>query len=207
MSPLLTLSALTAKQQHGVRSYRTAAAAIDAIARPYYSYALNVRALRAGLPDEADLIPPDQFRSLALALRLVYQPTEDAHFEKIVAILEIVSEDWIPELCSTLRADWVRAVSGPGVLQVDGVTYNPGQMLSTWLYAVAFHQDEKKQSDADRLEKGDPFASWMTQMAVRSLCIHVRNLDSALAHVLDEPPLPPPDGTEPQRESYLFRGR
>lgn len=89
-------------------------------------------------------------------------------------------------------------------MQVDNVTYSPGDVFNVYLNAEQFHQDIGKATDREKLRGANPFSSWMMQLAVMHLSRCVRNLDAVLAYVLDEEPPAPIDELPPERPPYQF---
>lgn len=86
MPALLDLQSLSAKERHGVRSFRVAAKKLDSIVRPHYTRSFLVRFARPDKDDEAELIPPLEFESAVAALRLVYLRKEAANFQEVLKI-------------------------------------------------------------------------------------------------------------------------
>ena len=60
-------------------------------------------------------------------------------------------------------------------------------MFETWLYASAFHQDEKRQLDLETLRSFEPSASLTLQLVVCQLAIATVNLDALVRYLLGQP--------------------
>ena len=138
-------------------------------------------------PTHSGLIPWTEFRSLSMALRLVYMPSESANTLTILSIAERVPENWVKEYCKQARKSWQKALRGHSFFSADEESYDAERVLNIWLNAVAFHQDLTKQADRARLAQFEPATSATLQMCIWQLSVCVYNVDRLLAVLLDEP--------------------
>ncbi len=193
----LRLESLPAAQQYALASFGRAADEVFRFWVPHRDHKFSVTMFRASAPDAAELIPETPFRSLALAVRLVYLPSEKGAFGNVVKILRSEAPPAFASELDKVQVHWDDALTGRGnlVYQTNERSFSPGDVFETWLYANAFHQDAKKQSDLDALRTFEPTASLTLQMVVCQLAIATVNLDALVrygtgraARALDETP-------------------
>ena len=124
-----------------------------------------------------DLLQNETFRSLALAIRLVYQQGEPAHFYSICNLLARKGGDLLRAEVGKVRAAYQESLSdsaGHILIEEGSVkqTFNAQAVLEHWLYGVAFHQDDVR------------------QQVVQLLAGRILDLDDLVADFLSEPRLP-----------------
>jgi hypothetical protein len=142
----------------------------------------------AGQPDRGEFIPETEFRALAVAVRLVYMEKEPSSFARVTQILRSVGDSDVLEAVERIERKWKSALDGRGsmVHQAEGQTFQPRDVLDTWLYALTLHQDQRKQGHADAIRRFGPSATMTLQFLVCVLAAEILNLDSAVAYVLGE---------------------
>lgn len=204
-TPILKLDDLNRRDRLTIESFRGAAQLIDEIAAPHYKRSFQIKFGVPNEEEEVDLIPYHEFRSLALAIRLVYAPSETARFQKALKIARRTGVEWVESACKLLERDWQLSLRGSeSLLRIDEVGYSPEQILDHWIKGVSFHKAPARNPHVRRLRMADPWSSWLLQMAVRDLAVTVRNLDTVIARLLGEPPLPPMDAIRPPRKPHQF---
>lgn len=142
------------------------------------------------------LLGNEAFRSLALALRLVYQQGEPAHFYSICNILYRAAESAaVKERVATLRAQYSATLRDPagqvstgGALDVS--TFNTQEVFEHWLYGIAFHQDVDRQSSVRLLASEGAHFHWSVQATGLKLAGRILDLDDGIADFLGQPRLP-----------------
>jgi len=136
-----------------LQAFRRVAARAHPLYVKYRGHKFRVRILAKGKPDEADLIP--EFEKLAQCLRLIYLENEPAHFFSIYNLIYRRGDDSIRAAAVAIRRTWVEARDGTTRYSIHGHDYDGRRVLDTWMNAVAFHQDPKKEEDRKRLQKLD----------------------------------------------------
>lgn len=185
----LELASLNAEDQYALISFGRAADEVFRFWAPYRDHGFSVTMFRVDAPDSAELIPETPFRSLALAVRLVFQPSEKGAFERVATLLRgRIAPAFAPDLAK-IQAHWDRSLSGRGslVYRTSERSFSPRDVLETWLYANAFHQDAKKQSDLAALRAFEPTASVTLQLVVCQLAIATINLDALVRYLIGRP--------------------
>ena len=193
----LDLDPLSADARYALLSFARAADEVFRFWAPYRDHQFTVTMFRATAPDSARLIPETPFRSLALAVRLVFQQSEKGAFVNVVNLLRAHAPNaFTPDLVK-VQAHWDSALNGKGnlVYQTNERSYNPREVFETWLYANSFHQDPKKQPDLAALRTFEPTTSLTLQLVVCQLAIATINLDAIVRYLtgraardLDNPP-------------------
>lgn len=191
-----------------LRAFRRAARDIYRIFAPLAHYSLTLN-LREPASPKLDSFPEDAFRSLAMAVRQVYMPSEAVHFEKVAVILERTTDPDVREYVDILRNNWHFALVSPMGLEVDGHTYGGKQVLDTWLNARAMHRDVRRQADAERLDQIDLLLlpTSVVQRVVRDLAICILRLDYGVADALGEDPLQADQGAADAERQFRFTHR
>ena len=151
-------------------------------------------------------IPWTELRSLAMALRLIYMPSESANLLKVLAIAERVPEQWVTEFCTEAREAWKSGLRGRTLFSVEEHSYDAEGVLNVWLNAVAFHQDINKQADHARLAQFEPATSAELQMCMWRFCVCVYSVDRLLAQLLDQPQFPGLDLLD-EKDPFAFGKR
>lgn len=182
----LKLDRLPAHSRYAVKSFRSTADQVFQYFWPIRNHELKATILRATEPDAAVLIPKVAFRSLAIAVRLAYMPSEKGSFASICEILRSLADPEILKGLERIENDWAATLSGRRltVFQSPEGSYNPRDILDTWLYAQVVHQDEKRQPAVEQLRVFEPLASLTLQVTVRQLAIAILNLDAVLRFAL-----------------------
>lgn len=152
-----------------------------------------------GAPGFVDLVvqllESEAFRSMALAVRLVYQQGEPAHFQSICGIIHRRCSEAIQQRVATIRQQYHDALRDKDFQVVVGdlntmAVFTAQGVLETWLYGVAFHQDLHRQPSVKLLTEAGVEFPWVVQATLLKLAGRVLDLDDVVAEVLDEPPLP-----------------
>lgn len=170
-----------------LQAFRRVAARAHPLYVKYRGHKFRVRILAKGKPDEADLIP--EFEKLAQCLRLIYLENEPAHFFSIYNLIYRRGDDSIRAAAVAIRRTWVEARDGTTRYSIHGHDYDGRRVLDTWMNAVAFHQDPKKEEDRKRLQKLDAVVSAELQLSVLRMLGCVLALDALVAKLLHETPL------------------
>jgi hypothetical protein len=155
---------------------------------------------RAGDPGYMDvfvqLLHNEAFRSLALALRLVYQQGEPAHFYAVCNILyrELQSAA-AKDRVAMLRTQYGAALrdSSSQVAAGDAPnisTFTAQEVFEHWLYGIAFHQDADRQASVALLESEGARFQWSVQATGLQLAGRILDLDDVIADFLGQPRLP-----------------
>jgi len=141
------------------------------------------------------LLDGEAFRSLAMSVRLVYQSNEPANFGHVCRILSRSAPSGTATAVAAVRAQYNKALDKhhpilKALALRDKAAYSPRDLLETWLYSEAFHQDESRLADYAALRQlGDNFL-FMVQGIVLSLAGRILDLDDLVADFLSEPRLP-----------------
>jgi len=138
------------------------------------------------------LLHNEAFRSLALALRLVYQQGEPAHFYSICNLLHRESESAeMKERVATLRAQYASALRDPSGQLTAGeppniATFTAQEVFEHWLYGIAFHQDADRQESVRLLESEGARFQWSVQAIGLQLAGRMLDLDDVVADFLGQ---------------------
>ena len=141
------------------------------------------------------LLANEAFRSLAIAIRLVYQKKEPANFYSVWNILARKAPSDVAERVSTLRRRYGEILSdSAGDVGIDD-GQNPGALKASevfehWLYGMTFHQDEDRQAAVRRLASAGARFYWSVQASVLQMAGRVLDLDDVIAELLGETRLP-----------------
>lgn len=136
------------------------------------------------------LLGNEPFRSLALAVRLVYQEGESANFLSVCNILYKKGGEEIRSRSANLRKSYLGLLSDPsyGISISDGESperYDGRAVLDHWLNGIAFHQDAHRERDVRRLKENGALFLWQVQEITRLLAELTLQLDSLAATLLD----------------------
>lgn len=141
------------------------------------------------------LLEDEPFRSLAVAVRLVYMNNEPSSFLRICNTLHKHGGREYREPVADIRRrfkDTLRA-SENGFHPDDGLEpdhYTAEEVFETWLHGVVFHQDESRRVHVDRLLAWGPHFTWRVQSMALQLAGRTLDLDDVVADFLGEPRLP-----------------
>jgi len=156
-----------------------------------------------GIEARIALLANEPFRSLALAIRLVYQQKEPAQFFGICSVVDRDGGAGIKARVAAVRDAYRAALRNPAgaIVVVDGAgnknIFTAQHILEHWMYGVAFHQDLDRQDSVRLLAAaGDSFALSVQSTALL-LAGRILDLDDVIADHLGEPrldriPEPPP---------------
>lgn len=196
---LLDVSSLPEVDRYSLRAYRRAVEQIYRFWWPHRTHEFTATFLVAGAPNDASLIPDAEFRALVMAVRLVYMPNEPSRFDRIADILGTVKDEDIRTGIQVAKSMWTRALDSLAFVayQTNDQIFLPRKVMETWFYALALHQDQNKEADAERLRVMDPMPSMTLQLTVMELAIASFNLDNALAYAMGESGH---DGESPPRQ-------
>jgi hypothetical protein len=136
------------------------------------------------------LLASEPFRSLAMAIRLVYMQREPAHFFSICGLMyrhDPESRDRV----AALRRDYQAALQDRenGMVLHDGITpesFTAQEIFETWLYGIAFHQDPERQEAVHRLSSDAALFSMSFQSTALLLAGRILDLDDVVADFLGE---------------------
>jgi hypothetical protein len=190
---------LTTKAQRQLESFRQAAEQVReaSIIAEGQQIRLHVRPGNPGYVDVfVQLLGNEAFRSLALALRLVYQQGEPAYFYSICNILYRAAESVsVKERVATLRSQYSAALQDPEGQVSTGETpkvstYSTQEVFEHWLYGIAFHQDEDRQESVRLLSSEGARFQWSVQATGLKLAGRILDLDDVIADLLGQPRLP-----------------
>jgi hypothetical protein len=141
------------------------------------------------------LLNAEPFRSLALAIRLVYQQREPAQFYSVCNILSRHGTLEVSSDTAKIRSQYQRALNDPAraVRLNDGLEpeiYSATEVFEHWLYGIVFHQDLDRQPAVERLEHTGARFLWAVQAISLQLAGRILDLDDAIAYALGEDLLP-----------------
>jgi hypothetical protein len=200
--------ACTDEEVSVLRAFRRTASDVQRILAPLAEHSLTLDLRNTSAPN-LNSFPEDSLRSLAMAVRQAYMPSEATNFDNICTILDRTTDAKVRGYLDTLRRNWHFALVSPMGLSVDNHTYGGKQVFDTWLYGRAMHRDAKLQTDAERLDKMDQLLlpTWVVQRIVRDLAICIVQLDVAVADALGEEPVPYDQATQTVARPFRFRHR
>ena len=141
------------------------------------------------------LLGNEAFRSLALAIRLVYQQGEPANFGAVANILARRASPSLSERSVIVRRAY-NEILGVGAAQLaidDGQTpsaVSAKEAFETWLYGIAFHQDIDRQPMVRRLATAGGRFHWSVQATSLQIAGRILDLDDVIADFLREERLP-----------------
>jgi plasmid stabilization system protein ParE len=190
---------LTTSEHRQLDSFRRAAEQIRAasIIAEGQQITLHVHPGNPGFVDVfVKLLGNEPFRSLALALRLVYQQREPANFRSICNILYRAAElPALKECVASLRSQYDAALEDPEGRVSAGeppnmLTFSTQEVLEHWLYGIAFHQDEDRQVSVSLLSSEGARFHASVQATGLKLAGRILDLDDVIADFLGEPRLP-----------------
>ena len=141
------------------------------------------------------LLESEPFRSLALAVRLVYMQKEPASFYSICNLLSREGEADLLDKVSDVRrrfSDGLRASENSFHLDdgLDPAYFSAQEVFEHWLYGIAFHQDPARQNAVERLAAWGPHFTWRVQSVALQLAGRILDLDDLVADLLAEDRLP-----------------
>jgi hypothetical protein len=190
--------ALSDPERWKLESFRRAAKQVrDAsIIAQGQSIKLHTAPGEAGYVDVfVELLASEQFRSLALAVRLVYQEKEPAHFFSVCKVIERYAPTNLSARVEVIRTQYKAALRAsendirigdgrdPDVLMAKDV-------FESWLYGIAFHQDADRQADVNRLASTGAMFLWSVQATALQIAGRILDLDDVVADFLGETRLP-----------------
>lgn len=122
------------------------------------------------------LLESEAFRSLAMAIRLVYQANEPANFGHICNIFWRSGDDDIKARTAELRQRYNDALNKHHPLIAalalrEKASYSPRDVFESWLYFGAFHQDRRRRADFNDLSHlgdGFPYAVQATALQLQA---------------------------------------
>jgi len=142
------------------------------------------------------LLHNEAFRSLALALRLVYQQGEPAHFYSICNLLYRETDSAaMKDRLAAVRAQYSAALRDPSGQVSAGdppndSTFTAQEVFEHWLYGIAFHQDDHRQASVALLASEGARFQWSVQATGLQLAGRILDLDDIVADFLQQPMLP-----------------
>ena len=142
-----------------------------------------------------NLLGREPFRSLALAIRLVYQQREPAQFHSVCNLLYREGTEEIKSRVIRLRAqygDILRDASGAVAVDEgpETISFTTQEVFDHWLYGVAFHQDPERQPSVRLLASAGARFMWSVQATSLQLAGRILDVDDVVADLLGEPRLP-----------------
>ena len=189
---------LTTDDRQRLDAFRRAASQVRSASIIAEAQEIKVQ-FRPGDPGYMDvfveLLHNEAFRSLALALRLVYQQGEPAHFYSICNILSRGADSEVRQRAAILREQYGAALRDPagGVLAGDPPnlkSFTAQEVFEHWLYGIAFHQDIDRQESVTLLESEGARFQWSVQATGLQLAGRIMDLDDIVADSLQQPRLP-----------------
>jgi hypothetical protein len=187
-------SALTDRERFQLSSFRTAARQVrdSSIIDKGHTIELVTRPGEPGYVDVfIKLLGAEPFRSLAMAIRLVYMQGEPANFLSVCNVLHRHGDEATRTRVAELRTQYQDALRDPqdGITLDDGLapaTFDAQQVFECWLYGIAFHQDPDRQDSVRRLgEAGFEFSKSFQSTALQ-LAGRILDLDDVVADFLGE---------------------
>ncbi len=141
------------------------------------------------------LLRTEAFRSLALAVRLVYMKGEPAYCYSVGNVLFRHGDTAVQERVAVVRKQFQQALEDPDQsLAIDdgeSTTLVPAvEVLETWFHGIAFHQDPLRQDRVRELETTGARFSWHVQSTVLQLAGRILDLDDIVADFLGEDRVP-----------------
>ncbi len=189
---------MTEKEQSQLKSFRRAAYQIREASIVAHGERVQISFRRAG-PGHVDvnvkLLGNEPFRSLALAIRLVYQQREPANFGSVANILARHAPTELRERAATIRAAYNEALRHEaGAVAIDDgkvpSILSTNEVFDAWLYGIAFHQDPQREPTVRRLATAGARFLWSVQATSLQLAGRILDLDDVIADVLNEERLP-----------------
>ena len=143
----------------------------------------------------AQLLENEPFRSLALAIRLIYQTGEPANFGHICNILYPAADAIVRTRVSELRKRYNDTLAEPYLtlsVDIDGSrrTFTPGEVFETWMYGGVFHQDPDRQAAFSALSSLSHAFAFAVQSVALLLAGRIIDLDDIVADHLGEERVP-----------------
>lgn len=189
--------ALTDAERDRLKAFRKAAREVREASIIAGGQAIRIEGLptnQGEIEAVISLLGHEPFRSLALAIRLIYQQTEPAHFLSICNILAREGTPDVQARVAKLREEYHAALRHPAgaiVVDVGGARdiYTAQQVFEHWLYGVAFHQDQERQASVQLLASVGAGFSFSVQSTGLLLAGRILDLDDVIAQFLGEPQL------------------
>jgi hypothetical protein len=191
-------AALSDPERWKLESFRRAAKEVRAasIIAQGQSIKLHTAPGEAGYVDVfVELLASEQFRSLALAVRLVYQEKEPAHFSSVCKVVERYAPKSLGARVEVIRTQYKAALrAAENDIRVgDGLDPDvviAKEVFESWLYGMAFHQDANRQADVNRLASTGAMFLWSVQAIALQIAGRILDLDDIVADFLGEAKLP-----------------
>lgn len=150
---------------------------------------------------EEETLPEEAFRSLALAIRLVYLKKQVAHFYRVCNVLRKEFQEHrrvkLLDRMLEIRARYKRTVEGTGTPKVPSFEivvgdqlYGQHELFGIWLNGVGFHQDPEKRREYEKLGKLWRLARVGVQKVALEIAGCVLDLDDVVADFLEEERVP-----------------
>jgi len=189
---------LTITEREQLRSLRKAAQQVREASIIDAGQSITIKAVpgKQGYIDiYVQLLQSEPFRSLVLAVRLVYMKGEPAYFYSVCNVLHRGSEPTVQERVAEIRRQFRNALEDPErslAVDLQGSTkmVRPIDVLETWVNGIAFHQDPERQEAVRELETTGARFAWNVQATVLQLAGRVLDLDDVVADFLGEARLP-----------------
>ena len=142
-----------------------------------------------------ELLASEQFRSLALAVRLVYQDKEPAHFFSVCKVVERHAATNLSAPIELIRTQYKAALRASENDIRIGDDLEPDVLMAkdvfeSWLYGIAFHQDADRQVDVNRLRSTGAMFLWSVQATALQIAGRILDLDDVVSDFLGEARLP-----------------
>jgi hypothetical protein len=135
------------------------------------------------------LLQTEPFRSLAMAVRLVYQTREPANLQRVCNALGRRGDVAIRAQSAELKQEFLSLLRDPSyeVHVADGESpssYSPKEAFEYWLNGIAFHQDFDHEPHVRRLLAEGPFFLRSVQEVTTRIAMIVLKVDGLVAAVL-----------------------
>lgn len=190
--------ALSEVERQQLASFRLAAGQVREASIISQGQSIQIRAA-PGEPGQVDifvrLLEDEPFRSLALAIRLVYMKNEPAFFYYICNLVAREDANAIRGRVAEVRRRYDDALkASENALHLDDglepEAFSAEEIFEHWLYGIVFHQDEKRRHAVERLASTGAHFTWRVQAIALQLAGRILDLDDIVADFLGEEQLP-----------------
>jgi hypothetical protein len=169
--------------------FRRVAAGLHPYVEEHLSHRFSVR---MGGPDDsgATLLPDATIDAMAVRVRNAYAQREASHFPSICKAVQRIGADFESRLAVVARKGWTRIVNGRIVFSHGSESYSSHDLLDAYLYGELTHSHEHQYQNLVAIRRFGEFAEMALQGTIVRMCHAVICLDSVVASVVGEEPLP-----------------
>ena len=137
------------------------------------------------------LLRDEPLRSLALAIRLVYQQNEPAHFYSVSNLLYREGTEEVQAKVDAIRAQYAEALADTSrrvivYTETEAIVFTTKEVFDHWLYGVAFHQDVDRQPSVRLLSSTGFRFTWSLQATSLQLAGRILDLDDVVRTFLEK---------------------